>query len=660
MAAAVAFCAAAVVPAQAFGQAPLSVPYLPQTEALCGGAAVAMVMRFWGARDIYADAFAPLVDRSAGGIRTSALVRDVEARGWKVDAGGGDLVRLGSAIARGRPVIALIEDRPGRYHYVVVVAAPASGPIVLHDPARAPDRAIDAPSFEARWAKAERWMLVLEPGSDLAVRDGAGAGTPRAKKPDRGFACQAQVDEGIALAQRGDKIAARRSLETAVAACPQAGAPWREIAGLDAVEANWGAAAIHARRAVSLDPDDDHAWRVLATAEFVRHNDLAALTAWNRIGEPRTDLVEIRGLQHTRYRVVADAVGVRPRELLTPGALRLAQRRAQDLPALAAARVTFRPLEDGRAVVNASIVERERAPLTYAAWGGIALGAAANREVAVSLANVSGGGDAVGLSWRWWQHRPKIAVSYAAPGPGGIWRLDASRETQTFADRGLTFEETRIRGGVELSNWIDQRTRLRGGLSIERWTDRRRTMSVAGRAEWWPVLDRLAIETGGAAWAGSGDSFGTADAVVRWRSRGAHTGTVWLANAGYRIATASSPASIWPGADTGHARDALLRAHPLLDDGVIGDGVLGRRVAHGGAEWQHWLTPGRQRLARVAPAVFVDAAKATRGLARSDTRLHYDAGAGLRVSVAGTGVLRIDVARGLRDGRTAFSVGWQR
>jgi hypothetical protein len=280
--------------------------------------------------------------------------------------------------------------------------------------------------------------------------------------------------------------------------------------------------------------------------------------------------------------------------------------------------------------------------------------------VAVSLANVSGGGDAAGIAWRWWERRPKIAVSYAAPGPGGIWRLDASRETQTFANAGVTFEETRTRGGVELSNWIDQRTRLRGGIANERWTDRRRMVATSGRVEMWPLLDRLVIESGGTAWAGSGDAFGAADVLVRWRSNGAPTGTVWLANAGYRMATDSTPASIWPGADTGHAREVLLRAHPLLVDGVIGGGVLGRRVAHGGAEVQRWLPAGRQRLVRVAPAVFLDVARATRGLAQSDRRVHYDAGAGLRVSVAGLGVLRIDVARGLRDGRTAFSAGWQR
>src|SRR6188474_2681190 len=139
--------------APAFAQAPLLVPYLPQSEALCGGAAAAMVMRFWGAQGVYADAFAPLVDKAAGGIHTSALARELQARGWRTDAGGGDLARLAGEVRAGRPVIALIEDRPGRYHYVVVVSASVAGPIVVHDPARAPSRALDVATFERKWAK---------------------------------------------------------------------------------------------------------------------------------------------------------------------------------------------------------------------------------------------------------------------------------------------------------------------------------------------------------------------------------------------------------------------------------------------------------------------------------------------------------------------------
>jgi hypothetical protein len=446
-------------------------------------------------------------------------------------------------------------------------------------------------------------------------------------------------------------------LEEATRSCPAASGPWRELAGLDALDQSWTPAAAHARRAVALDPQDDHAWRVLATAEYLRHDDFAALAAWNQLGEPRTDLVDIKGLEHTRYSVIADAIGVQPGHVLTPGALRLGRRRVLDVPAIAAARLSFEPRENGRAQIDASLVERPRAPVSYASWIGIGLRAATNRELGTSLSNVSGGGDVVSLSWRWWEHRPMVAASYAAPGPLGIWRLDASRETQTFG--ASAFEETRTRAGAEIANWIDQRTRVRAGVGFEGWTDRPRTAAVSAHVEFWPVVDRLALEAGGATWRGAGVPFGGADAAVRWRSRAVSTGTVWRGDAGYRAVTTASPASIWPATDSGTARDALLRAHPLLDEGVIRGGVIGRRLAFGTIEVQHWLNPGRRPI-RVAPAGFIDIARASRGLATTAERTQVDAGLGLRLSLPGTGVLRVDVARGLRDGRTALSVGWQR
>ena len=656
---AAALCAAASFAPPAFAQSLLSVPYLPQTEALCGGAAAAMVMRFWGARDVYADAFAPLIDWSAGGIRTSVLTRALAERGWQPIAGGGDLPRLRAELARGRPVIALIEDRPGRYHYVVVVSAAEGGPVIHHDPARAPSRSLTASSFDARWAKSDRWMLVLHPPPRPALEPEASADDRSRSDTSIGAACQPAMDDGLAKAGRGDNAGARAAFETAASACPDAGAPWRELAGLAALDKDWDAAARYARRATAADGEDEHAWRVLATAEYVRHRDLDALAAWNALGEPRVDLVDIQGLAHTRYMTVANAIGVQPRALLTPKALRLAEKRVRDLPAVSTARVTFHPVENGRAQVDATVVERARAPRGYPAWIGLGLGAAANHEIAASFANVSGGGDAVDVAWRWWERRPRIAASYSAPGPGGIWTLDASRETQTFGSTAR-FEETRISVGAGIGNWVTPRIRIAAGAAMDRWQDRGRTASGGGRIQVWPVLERLRLEAGLRGWRGSQLRFSTADVRAQWRSNATPAGTIWLAGGGYQRASGSAPASLWPGADTGHARDVLLRAHPLLNDGIIDSGVFGRRIAFASAEVQRWIAPKKQRLLRIAPAVFVDLARATHGLPASDTRLHYDAGAGMRFALLGFGVLRADVAHGLRDGRTAFSVGWQR
>ena len=118
--------------------------------------------------------------------------------------------------------------------------------------------------------------------------------------------------------------------------------------------------------------------------------------------------------------------------------------------------------------------------------------------------------------------------------------------------------------------------------------------------------------------------------------------------------------AVWEGAGTGLGRAGLLRAHPLLDDGVLTGPVFGRRVARGTIEYAR---PVGQALARaLSIAAFADAAQAWRrqdGLGQS--RLYVDAGVGLRVRIPGRAeVLRIDIAHGLRGGGATASVSWLR
>ncbi|HYT74919.1 MAG TPA: C39 family peptidase [Vicinamibacterales bacterium] len=637
----------------------LDVPFVPQSEDLCGGAAAAMVMRYWGARDVHAATFAPLVDRSAGGIRTSALTAELQRRDWTATAGSGTSADLEQELGRGRPVIALIEDRPTRYHYVVVVGA-SSGKIILHDPARAPSRVVDARAFDEAWAKTDRWMLILLPApgtSGRAASPAAGAGG--FERPATVGACAVAVDESVQLADT-DRTSARRALMDATRTCPADSAPWRELAGLDAVEGNWKAATLDARHAVSIDASDAHAWRVLATSEYLLRHDGEALDAWNRVGEPSLDLIDVKGLQATRYEVIAGAIDVAPGGLLTLSSLRRAERRVRDVPSVAIGRVGYHPLENGRAQIDASIVERSRAPVTYPSWIALGIDAAVDREMTAPFANPTGGGDLMALTWRWWTNRPMVGASYSAPAPralgGGVWRVAASRERQTFGP--ALFKETRTRAALDLANWIDDRTRVSGGVALEQWTNRPRLPAFSGRVEFRPLADRLGIDAGGTTWVGT-RGFGAFDAGAHWRSRQASEGIVWLMASGFRAATHDSPASVWPGADTGHARDVLLRAHPLLADGVIDSGVFGRRLGFVNVEVQRWRTAGAWPI-RFAPAAFVDLARATHGLQDGITRPQLDAGAGLRISVPGMGVLRIDVARGLRDGRMALSAGVSR
>src|SRR6185436_3889455 len=118
-----------------------------------------MVLRYWGERGINAADFTPLVEDSLGGIRTARLVLDLERRGWQAIAFAGDETTIRHHLALGRPVIALLLDRPRRYHYVVLVAW-KDDVVLLHDPARAPFRVVSAPEFNRRWMATGRWSLL--------------------------------------------------------------------------------------------------------------------------------------------------------------------------------------------------------------------------------------------------------------------------------------------------------------------------------------------------------------------------------------------------------------------------------------------------------------------------------------------------------------------
>jgi outer membrane translocation and assembly module TamA len=97
----------------------------------------------------------------------------------------------------------------------------------------------------------------------------------------------------------------------------------------------------------------------------------------------------------------------------------------------------------------------------------------------------------------------------------------------------------------------------------------------------------------------------------------------------------------------------------LISDGVITSAVFGRHLLNGGVEWRRWVQPARKPV-RIAPALFVDSGRAYNGLESSNDRWQYDVGGGLRLAIPGSGVLRIDVAHGVRDGGTVLSMGWGR
>ena len=98
----------------------VDVPYLPQTDAMCGGAATAMVFRYWG--DAHADVqeFASLVDPGAGGIANDVLAAAVMSRGWRIRHVDGSLDALRERIRDRQPDLVLRADPGSGSHYGVV------------------------------------------------------------------------------------------------------------------------------------------------------------------------------------------------------------------------------------------------------------------------------------------------------------------------------------------------------------------------------------------------------------------------------------------------------------------------------------------------------------------------------------------------------------
>jgi tetratricopeptide (TPR) repeat protein len=593
----------------------IDVPYVSQSELLCGGAAAAMLARHAGARGIYAEDFAALVDASAGGIRAGALAGALRERGYDVHTGSGSAAEVRGYLAGGRPVMVLLEDRPGRYHYVIVVGW-SDGAVVYHDPARAPFMTSTEDAFDRAWAAARRWLLVLERASEHA--------------PDRGMSVAP-----VAEPER-----------------PPLAEPSSPAMRLF-VERRYQESAEAAEHLVARDPGDRQAWRLLGAARYLAGDPDRALEAWNRAHEPRLDLLRFDGLVRTPHRAVERLAGLSPDTLLTRESLVRADRRIALLPARHASRVTYVALPGGLAEVRGGIVEQTRYP-SRLQWTIEAVRLPLDREVTVPIANLANAGDRLALSWRFWEGRPRASLDLQTPiaGTAGIWEVGGSWQQETYSGDEAPHE--RRLGRVGWTDWISARTRLRAGAGVARWDDRGSVAWLDGGVELRPLGDRVAMDVDLTSGLGA-RGFARGGATTRWRGDLSPRARV-LGSAVLTVASRDTPLDLWPGAGTGQARTPLLRAHPLLQRGAIAGDAFGRTLAQATVETQRDVyTRG---LLTVGAAAFVDTARAWRRLDDTRSMLHVDAGVGLRVRLApGLPTIRIDVARGLRDGEVAVSAG---
>ncbi len=648
-----------------------AVPYLPQSEALCGGSALAMVMRYWGVSDVRPEDFAGSLTPEGAGIPTDALRRLAEARGFQTFAFSGGRPEVVAHLEKGRPLIALLSTAPDRHHYVVMLAW-ANQRVLVHDPAVGPFRVIPEGEWLRRWNPTGRWALLVLPPNGLVghVHPSPRTATPGiAAEPDslqRGDdgPCAALVQPGVDMALAGSLDAAKEHLAAVASWCPKASAPIREMAALEFRQQRWSAAAELAAQAVRRDPLDKFGWKLLATSLFLSGQRQEALAAWNRIDEPRLDLVEIDGFERTPTPVVHDYLREDPGTMLTPERLRRVRRRIEALPAVQSSLVSYRPLGGGTAQLQVKVVERPAFSAPRSLLLHSALGAISERAIAVNAFGLAHSGDSVRLLGQWQPHRSRGVLSASAPHfsklPGTVtvevlWDEQSYRVPPTPL-ASAPVRERRERASLALAHWWAADTRATVTAAADHWIGRGAYFSLSGDVEQRLLGDHVAVGGRVAGWS-SGASAPFYAASGRWSVRTHTTPERPLVriDASYELASVGAPLALWSGAGTGAARDLLLRAHPLVRDGVIEGAAFGRELLAGSAQAE---TPiASLGPAKLRAAVFVDAARVlapTRGVTV------VDVGGGLRLQLPGwTSALRLDVATPWGSVHPQLSAGWQ-
>jgi hypothetical protein len=315
--------------------------------------------------------------------------------------------------------------------------------------------------------------------------------------------------------------------------------------------------------------------------------------------------------------------------------------------------VDFVPLPSGLAEVRATVSERPLVPHGAFDLGVLALATSVTRELSTSVSSLSGGGEQIGIDWRFWAHRPLYQVSIAAPAPWrGVWKLGLTRERQPYS---AVFAPT-VHDSLQLdvADWASGVLHWQIGTGLDRWNGTRAFGSASAGVRFLSGGDRLDARAQVRTWFGGGSEFERADIRFAARSSAQMKGVVVVVNAGVAAVTSKAPPDLWPAGDTGRARPLLLRAHPILGEGQrFQTERLARLFTQGSTEVQRWWAVGPFR---AGVATFADGGRTARRVL-GEPLTDVDVGLGLRGAYPGRGgALRLDVAHGLRDRHTALSV----
>ncbi len=154
-------------------------------------------------------------------------------------------------------------------------------------------------------------------------------------------------------------------------------------------------------------------------------------------------------------------------------------------------------------------------------------------------------------------------------------------------------------------------------------------------------------------------SYTRGDVRAMWSSALGLSRPSWSARLGLELTSRHAPIGVWPVASgDNNPRMIPLRAHPRTIDGLLPGATTGRAILHGGISGDHPV--GRVGPLALAVGIFLDGADIRDPADASGAdRRYLDAGGGIRIGVldGALGIVRVDLATGLTDHRTAITIG---
>jgi hypothetical protein len=378
---------------------------------------------------------------------------------------------------------------------------------------------------------------------------------------------------------------------------------------------------------------------------------------------PRVDAVTVVGAARTRPGVVVDLTRLSKDDELTGRERMLAERRLRQLPIARDAVLRYVLQRDGRVEMQAIIDEKSLLPVGSMDWGGVAARAILKDEIKLDIGGPAGRGELWSAAWRWSENRPRVMFGVAAPVPGmpGVVSIDGLVEEAAYAEAPTTaadgiFREGRERAAVAVSDWLTNEIRWKSSVAFDRISERRH-LAVDVAFDVRLMEDLLAPGFTIGTWRSLDGTapFSSTDLSLAWRSDRSplppFSGLV-----GVTLVSDDAPLAIWPAAGTGGSgRGALLRAHPLHEHGIVTSENFARRLMYFTVEHQRPLAFGPA--GKTAVVAFLDAGRAWGGLPGRPRRVNVDIGTGVRYG-SDSGMVRFDVAFGLRDQQWAVSAGW--